>query len=454
MKGAPVMANQNQKYLKRLSDYDVIPATEFLIEPYVPMGGLIFVAGRPKTFKSFLSGIDWGYSVATARKWLGRPTRKGRVAYFALEVFDGVLRRAEAWRLFYKLERADGDNLTLITDRISFAPKTCSANAHLRQFKAEGFRPDLVIVDTWFKVTAGAGVSEQPDMSMALKNVREFQDRLNEWKVEDGLPEVTVVVNAHTTYKGDKLFGSITQFADCDVLYQLERAPHANLATLECVDARDIEIPPTITFEMEKVPIVTAKGKEHNLVISKEVSILDQPGEDAAEVQRKSRKQQRHEALDELVYMAAVSLANGPERLVQYNGWFELAKARRGKQGLGNDSFRDAVKRLEETGRVRKVGDLYQVVFDTGPEDGTGAPEGPDPRPDPVPGTPESTPSTPDSWYYSNTRSARSRSTPRSTPGVSGVTSTNNGNGHSAVAPDKAQQALERLLNKKSPPSV
>jgi hypothetical protein len=32
---------------------------------------------------------------------------------------------------------------------------------------------------------------------------------------------------------------------------------------------------------------------------------------------------------------------------------------------------------------------------------------------------------------------------------VPGVTSTNNGNGHSAVVPDKAQQALERLMNKK-----
>jgi hypothetical protein len=323
----------NEKFLKRLSDYDVIPATDYLIEPYVPMGGLIFVAGLPKTFKSFLNGIDWGYSVATGRKWLGHPTRKGRVAYYALEGFDGVIRRAEAWRLFYKLERADGDNLTLITDRISFAPKVCTADAHLRKFKAEGWRPDLVEIDTWFKVTAGAGVGEQVDMSVALKNIREFQDKLNEWKVEDGLPEVTIVINAHTTYSGKKLFGSITQFADCDVLYQLEREPHADHATLKCVDARDIETPPEIAFAMQKVPIITAKGKEHSLVISKEVPVVDleQSGEDAAEAQRKSRKQQRHEALNGLIYMAAVSLANGPERLVQYNGWFELAKARRGR---------------------------------------------------------------------------------------------------------------------------
>jgi hypothetical protein len=310
------MADQNQKFLKRLSDYDVIPATEYLIEPYVPMGALIFVAGRPKTFKSFLSGIDWGYSFATGRQWLGRPTKKGRVAYYALEGFDGVLRRAEAWRLFYGLEKADGDNLCLIRDRISFAQRTCSINAHFAKFKSERWRPDFVIIDTWFKVTAGAGVSEQSDMSVALRNVREFQDKLNEWKVEDGLPEVTVVVNAHTTYKGDKLFGSIAQFADCDVLYQLERVPHANEATLECVDARDIETPPMIRFEMEGVPIVTAKGEEFNLVISKEVPVVGRSASTAAEKAAKKEEEDATKAEQNFVLMAA-----SPASLRAVWGW-------------------------------------------------------------------------------------------------------------------------------------
>jgi hypothetical protein len=55
---------------------------------------------------------------------------------------------------------------------------------------------------------------------------------------------------------------------------------------------------------------------------------------------------------------------------------------------------------------------------------------------------------------YNKARSTGVRSTPRSTPGVPGVTSTSNGNGHGPVVPEKAQQALERLLNKKSAPGV
>jgi hypothetical protein len=119
-------------------------------------------------------------------------------------------------------------------------------------------------------------------MSAALKNLRSFQDRLTEWKAEGGLPAVTIVVIAHTDKKGQALFGSVTQFADCEVLYQLNRVEHANQATLECVGARDIEDPPTITFEMQKVPIVTAKGNEQNLVVSKEV--LAQPEKSAEDI--------------------------------------------------------------------------------------------------------------------------------------------------------------------------
>jgi hypothetical protein len=236
----------DKKY-KRLSGYDIIPATEYLIEPNLPLGALVFAAGLPKTLKTYLAGIDWGYSVATGTPWLGRPTKKGRVLYYALEGYQGVLRRAEAWRIFHKKSKADADDLVYDQERISFAAKTCSVDYHFTKLITDGFRPDLVIIDTWFKVTTGAGVGEQPDMSVALANLRDFQSRLTEWKVEDGLPAVTFVVIAHTDKKGEKLFGSITQFADCDVLYQFERAERANQATLQCVGARDIEEPPTIS---------------------------------------------------------------------------------------------------------------------------------------------------------------------------------------------------------------
>jgi hypothetical protein len=429
----------DKKYLKRLSDYDVIPATEFLIEPYVPTGALCFVAGLPKTFKTYLSGIDWGYSVGTGCQWLGRSTKKGRVLYFALESYHGVLRRAEAWRLFHKKSKADGDDLVYVTDPISFAEKTCSTDQHFTTLYNAGYRPDLVIIDTWFKVTAGVEVGGQVDMSVALKNLRSFQDRLTEWKVEDGLPAVTFVVIAHTDKKGEKLFGSVTQFADCDVLYQLERVERANQATLQCVGARDIEEPPAITFEMEKVPIVTAKGNEQNLVVSKEMEAV---GQDTEADKQKAGKETKESELEDLALIALLSLHRGPESWTQWVVWFELTKARRGGK-LGNTTFTETVKRLLDKGLVRKnVDGLYQVVVEAG--------------------------STPHSWRFPSSGNATPTPTPDthsplrgeecqelgvvapgSTPGSAGSNSTRSGNGQDKVVPDSAQKAAEQLLKGK-----
>jgi hypothetical protein len=435
----------DKKYLKRLSDYDAIPATEYLIEPYVPIGALVFVAGLPKTFKTYLSGIDWGYSVATGRKWLGRPTMKGRVAYFALEGYQGVLRRAEAWRLFYKLSKAEGNGLAYITDRISFAEKTCSVDHHFTTLYNASYRPDLVIIDTWFKVTAGAEVGGQVDMSVALKNLRSFQDRLTEWKVEGGLPAVTFVVIAHTDKKGQALFGSITQFADCDVLYQLERVPHANQATLECIGTRDIEDPPTITFEMEKVEIVTANGKEFNLVVSKEVEAGQQ---DTEAKTNKTGKEQRELELDDLMWITALNLSRPPERLIQYSAWFELTKANRSGK-LGTGTFSEAVKRLLAKGAVRKVGDFYQVVLGADADEAaaTSGPGG----------------ATSGATFTSRTSAPRGREVPEVevttsevTSEVPEVNSSLNGIGKDSIVPDAAKQesdaghdAVEQLLKGK-----
>src|SRR5262245_56022380 len=64
--------------LQRLSDYSVIPSTERLIDPYLPLGGQIVLAALPKTFKTYV-GLSWACCVATGQNWLGHPVKKGKV---------------------------------------------------------------------------------------------------------------------------------------------------------------------------------------------------------------------------------------------------------------------------------------------------------------------------------------------------------------------------------------
>jgi RecA-family ATPase len=70
--------------LRRLSDYPVIPSTELLIDPYLPLGGQIVLAALPKTFKTFVA-LYWACCIATGHLCLGRPVKKGKVLCIALE---------------------------------------------------------------------------------------------------------------------------------------------------------------------------------------------------------------------------------------------------------------------------------------------------------------------------------------------------------------------------------
>ena len=134
--------------LQRLSDYSEIPSTERLIDPYFPLGGQIVLAALPKTFKTYVS-LSWACCVATGHNWLGHPVKKGKVLYIALESYYGVLRRKEAWRKRHGYSKADLDNLVCITVPINFA-QYGSIDRPLADLAAQDFRPDFIVIDTWF----------------------------------------------------------------------------------------------------------------------------------------------------------------------------------------------------------------------------------------------------------------------------------------------------------------
>jgi AAA domain len=260
--------------LHRLSEYDKIPSTEFLVEPYLPLGGQIVLAALPKTLKTYVA-LSWACCVATGRDWLGHKVSKGKVLYFALESYHGVLRRKEAWRRHHGKSRAELDDLVCITVPINFAQENSITKA-LADLAAQQFRPNFIVIDTWFKSTAGAKVSDQAEMTEAIDQLTVFQRTLEAMPgLKEAVPQVTILIIAHTDKKGIDLFGSIAQFANCDVLYMLNRKDHALEVTLACVGARDIEEPHNVIIGLEKMVIETARGLEENLAVTKEIDVLE-----------------------------------------------------------------------------------------------------------------------------------------------------------------------------------
>jgi hypothetical protein len=344
--------------LRRLSDYTVIPASEHLIEPYLPLGAQILLAAMPKAFKTYLA-LTWACCIATGTWFLGRRVKKGRVLYIALESYHGVLRRKEAWRKRHKKTRADLDDLVCVTTPVNFSVEE-NVTKILRDLDAQGFRPDFIVIDTWFKSTAGAKVSDQADMTDALDRLTFFQKAVEAMPaLKEALPQVTILIIAHTDKKGLDLFGSIAQFANCDVLYMLKRKAHESKVTLTCTGARDIEEPPDLIMGLEKEIIETAKGQEENLVIAKELSVLD---ERSADIKGK-RKAGACTANARLAFDILIKrFPQGAERFE----WLEAWQAEKGgpqARGASDDSFDKAKQELLDLEWIEAFGLRRGTVF-------------------------------------------------------------------------------------------
>jgi hypothetical protein len=167
--------------------------------------------------------------------------------------------------------------------------------------------------------------------------------------LKEALPQVTILVIAHTDKRGVDLFGSIAQFANCDLLYMLERDGRELKATLTCKGARDIEEPNDLTIGLEEESIETAKGAEKNLVITKELTILDKTGEEAG----------RDEALAKPVLLELDGAG--------FTQWYEKVKARR--QGkYSSATHNSVVQHLCKGGEIVKVNESKTWVDDKGKE--------------------------------------------------------------------------------------
>jgi hypothetical protein len=162
---------------------------------------------------------------------------------------------------------------------------------------------------------------------------------------------------------------------NADNFVHVKREGKERCAVVTCEFARNAEEFKPFGFTMGAEKVMTTKGLQDFLVVNG----LTLVAEEDAEATSEGRKKTREQKLDELAWITALSLRKEPENLIQWSAWFELTKAhRRGKLGPG--TFSATVKRLEAQGRVRKIGDLYQVVVEGDEE----VPEAPRPAPEPA----------------------------------------------------------------------
>ena len=146
----------------------------YLVKGLIPDRGLVFIAGAPRSGKSFIA-LDWALRIASfpeseAMPILRRRTKHGPVVYIGAEDAGGLELRIAAWRRQY-----------LSYSSFDFIPHTFDVRDHnaveelvdliielARDREREG-PLRAVVIDTFSQLVAGSDESGAIDMSHALK---------------------------------------------------------------------------------------------------------------------------------------------------------------------------------------------------------------------------------------------------------------------------------------------
>lgn len=156
--------------------FAVVPAGQFaqgkpptwIIKGVLPQADLAVLFGESGSGKSF-AAVDMAVDIAMGTTWRGKTVRKGRVVYIAAEGAGGFRNRLKAIAQQRGLNLADIP-IGVIPDAPNMLEKTDALDVAKSIHAAGG--ADLVILDTWAQVTAGANENSGEDMGRALAHCK------------------------------------------------------------------------------------------------------------------------------------------------------------------------------------------------------------------------------------------------------------------------------------------
>lgn len=144
----------------------------WFIKGFMPKAELGVLFGPSGSGKSFLT-FDMCAAIARGLEtWNGRRVTKGRVAYLVAEGVAGFRHRLKAYRAEHEVKTSDID-MTIIAGVVPNLLDDASVVRLKNDVKA--FGPfDLIVFDTFARVTSGANENSGEQMSIAIKNCQEI----------------------------------------------------------------------------------------------------------------------------------------------------------------------------------------------------------------------------------------------------------------------------------------
>jgi KaiC/GvpD/RAD55 family RecA-like ATPase len=217
--------------IKRLTFEDLLDseseAMDWLVPGLLPVGETVLLCALPKVGKSKLA-IDLAFSVATGEsRFLGQETKQGKVLLITPDASKMSLKQELTKRGFRK---QDSPNLHIF-------PEWSIDQMAVLEEELENFRPDLVVIDSLKKITAGKEISE--NSAEFADNIIALNDMLKRYRV-------TGILVHHANKSNDAIGverarGSTAIVGSCWGTWMLERIPKKdpNNAKRMIVDPKD-----------------------------------------------------------------------------------------------------------------------------------------------------------------------------------------------------------------------
>ena len=195
-------------------DFDTVISTKWLIDGLVPLQEISLVFGPPKNLKTFLV-LALLLCVATGREFFGRKVHRAKVLYIIGEGTNAFLGRIKAWQKLNDVPslekhfKYDRRMINLFAD-----DGLDCAQAVFIAMQAQGFRPDVVAIDT-----LGRAMGSAKETTEDFNKIFATLDAM----AQDYWPGVTLVIVSHTrkadmTYRGPQVIAG-----DCDNMINVER---------------------------------------------------------------------------------------------------------------------------------------------------------------------------------------------------------------------------------------
>ena len=151
------------------------PRPEFIVAETLQADGLTAIIGASGVGKSFVA-LDLACSIVTGRMWKGHEVRQGRVLYVAGEGVYGAVDRVRTWAEEYNEAEKIKAGLIVISEGVALHDWGGNKWQEFRDIIRD-HDVDLVILDTWARVTAGMEENSSKEVGHVIKHLDRLKER-------------------------------------------------------------------------------------------------------------------------------------------------------------------------------------------------------------------------------------------------------------------------------------